>query len=112
MSKSNKTIGDLISYAMRAQRLCPADYGGAGSAYNSDRYRIKKAKAGAKAKADWWWHRTDEPLVNGEYYGTRLEIKDDSIYYCAGQYEPTEIWWAIADYFHYFRRDLEAQHNG
>lgn len=43
--------------------------------------------------------RSEETLVPGRYYGTRLIITDTAINYIPGQYAPVEVWRAVEDYF-------------
>jgi hypothetical protein len=42
---SKLTVGDLIDYAMSAQRLCGADYGYCRESYGRDRRLIMKGQA-------------------------------------------------------------------
>jgi len=97
--QSQLKIKDLISYAMSAQRLDGTYYHGSPDAYREDRNNIKRAKRAAKKAADFYWYYSDEPLLVGEYSGTRLLITEKMIEYTAGQHPPTEIWWALEDYF-------------
>ena len=99
MSDSNLKVSDLIEYAMRAQRLCGLDYAGAPEAYKQDRNNILRAKRAAKKAAGMYWYLEDSSLEVGEYSGTRLLITKDRLEYITGQYTPTEIWWAVEDYF-------------
>jgi hypothetical protein len=46
-----------------------------------------------------YWFSRETPLVVGEYVGGRLLVTESSLEYIVGQYEPTEIWWALEDYF-------------
>ena len=98
MKQSKLKISDLIEYAMRAQRLSGADYGGSHEAYKSDRNNVIRGKRAAKKAADFYWYYQDTHLVVGEYFGTRLFITENSLEYITGQYTPTEIWWALEDY--------------
>ena len=46
-----------------------------------------------------YWDFDDKALIPGEYFAGRLIITDKKIEYIPGQYAPTEIYWALEDYF-------------
>ena len=104
MTQSIMTIGQLLAFAKRQARLSFADYGER-EYYRQDRNRIIQAKRAALKALGWYQSKPDYPLMIGDYFGTRLSITHDSINYCAGQYAPTEIYWALEDYFKQFRRE-------
>jgi len=92
-------IYQLVAEIKRQARLCGSNYVGCLEAYKSDRNSIRRARREAKKQADYRWYRQDAELIPGEYYGTRLIITKNSIDYIPGQYAPTEVYWALADYF-------------
>lgn len=92
---SMKTIGELKHFIKQNARLSFADYGDRDS-YRGDYNLIRQAQR--ECKKSFWFYRDDQTLVDGEYFGGRLIIKGDKITYIAGQYAPTEVWWALSDY--------------
>lgn len=106
------TVSNLLRFAKRLSRLdsemyfpkggpvCPSDR----EAMSYDRNHIRRARYAAKKAAGMWWHQLNEPLKEGSYSGGRLIIEGNKMEYTAGQYAPTEIWWAIEDYFLSFSR--------
>ena len=107
MKQSNLTIGDLLDYAQRAQRLSYSNYVGCPDAYKQDRNAIKRAKNKAKKIADFYWFKKDAPLIIGKYSGTRLIVEKNKLDYIAGQYAPTEIWHAVYNYFESFKSEVK-----
>lgn len=74
------------------------------SNYDRDGYRIdnndrKKARIQASKAAGIYWQKSNFPIYQGEYFSSRLIITEDKIEYHAGQYAPTEIYWALRDYY-------------
>ena len=96
--ESKLTISDLKKFAKSNARLAFVNYGEPIS-YRMDRNNVLRGKYAATKAAGFWWNRGAEPLLIGEYFGTRLMIKENSIEYIPGQYAPVEIYWALADYF-------------
>lgn len=95
---STKTISDLQAFCKRQAKLSTLDYDAEG--LRSDRNRIRQAKRAAEKSAGMYWAAFPEkPLECGEYFGGRLIVKKNSIEYIPGQYAPTEIYWALEDYF-------------
>jgi len=92
---SKLTVGDLWDYARPLARIEYINYAPHKDAWNSD----KKARNKAKISAENWLRSHNEKLTCGEYFGTRLIITEDKIKYITGQYSPTEIYWALNDYF-------------
>lgn len=105
MGKSQMTLFDLKTFAKRQARLSFANYGEHES-YRQDRNRILRAKRAAIKAADLYWSSAleGELLVIGDYFGGRLQITKQGIEYTAGQYAPTEIYYALTDYFEQIRR--------
>lgn len=102
--KSTITIADLKRFAKREARLSFADYGDRES-YRQDRNNILRAQRAAKKAAGIYWTAFDSrELVQGSYSGGRLLITKTGIEYIAGQYAPTEIYWALESYFTDMRR--------
>lgn len=97
MKTTNKilTIGDLKAFAKSRSRLNFKNYGQR-ELYVSDYNHIRRAQYHCKKHK--LYNETDAPLVAGKYFYGRLIITKNSIEYIAGQYEPTEIWWAVLDY--------------
>jgi hypothetical protein len=92
------TLQDLKTFAKRNARLDSSNYAGDASAYRQDYYQVSKARK--QCEKFYRFIKAEEPLIDGEYYDTRLLIKNDKIEYIAGQYTPTEIYWAVLDYLH------------
>ena len=99
VSRKVQKIYDLKLFAKRQARIEFADYSGHVDAWNQDKNRRRVAREAAKKEAGYLWHQPDAPLVPGEYFRGRLTITHDSIEYTVGQYAPTEIYWALEDYF-------------
>lgn len=97
-------LADLKREIKRQARLCYADYGDSSEGYRTDRNNIIRARNAAKKTAGMYWHLDDKEVIPGEYFGTRLVITRDSIDYTAGQYAPTEVYWALEDYFHKYKQ--------
>jgi hypothetical protein len=99
---SKLTIGDLKSFA-RKERFDTSNYQGFPEGLKHDRLHRDRAKYCAKKHADFYWTRENTPLETGEYFNGRLIITENNIEYIPGQYAPTEIYWALADYFRVYR---------
>lgn len=93
------TIQDLLAFAKKQARLCTLDYDRQG--YIDDKNRIRRVKYAMRKAAGMYASPmfSNTILLKGEYYGGRLIISDTKIEYIPGQYAPTEIYWAVADYF-------------
>ena len=102
---SRLKIRDLRSFAKSQARLCGADYGGSREAYLMDRNNILRAQRACKKAADLYWSEmlSKTELICGEYFCGRLIITETGLQYIPGQYAPTEIYWALEDYFNKFR---------
>ena len=99
------TIQDLLRYAKAQARIERIDY------FDPRCPRQDEIKAWQRdcrlrdaARRDVFrqWPgrvKSDEALIPGSYYGTRLVITADDIDYTIGQYAPREIWQAVSDYF-------------
>ena len=101
--KSKLFISDLKRFAKQQARLSFADYGDRES-YGMDRNNVLRGKRAAEKAASFYWNLDDKPLAVGEYFGGRLIITKTSIKYIPGQYAPTEIYWALEDYFTKYRK--------
>jgi hypothetical protein len=99
-----KTIQDLLRFAQKQARIDQIDYFDPRcprpdeiKAWRHDCY----LRSAARRDLFRQWPgrvRSQEPLIPGRYYGTRLVISPDDIDYTVGQYAPREIWQAVADY--------------
>ena len=97
-------LSDLKREIKRQARLCGADYGMCQQGYRTDRNNVIRARNAAKKTAGMYWHMNDMVVVPGEYFSGRLIITKDSIEYIPGQYAPTEVYWALEDYFHKYKQ--------
>lgn len=89
------TIADLKSFVRSQSRRDYNDYGSR-SSWRTDSNRIQSQRRYVYRHFGKRWHNDNEQLVPGNYY--RLTITDTDIQYCAGQYAPIEIWWAVYNY--------------
>lgn len=96
----------LIKFCKREARLRGLDYLDNPDGYRQDRNNIINARKRAIKAAGMYW-KVDAPVRKGEYYGGRLIINNYDIEYFAGQYAPTEIYWALEDYFSEYRDPLK-----
>lgn len=98
--ESNKTHLDLLRFCRSQARFNMSNY-------NKESYRLdNNARRNARKAADkvaGIYHGSGSlgslPLICGKYFGTRLIITEDKIEYIPGQYAPTEIYWAMEDYY-------------
>lgn len=97
MKESIKTVGDLKAFARRQARFDMSNYDR--DSFRYDDCHRKRARYKAKKNASFYWNKEETPLVIGKYFNGRLHIRFNGIEYQAGQYAPTEIYWALADYF-------------
>lgn len=99
------TIQDLLAYASRNATISRDLYGDPRYPGPED-HRFWQADKSKRDRQRRYVFRTwpgrcrsDEPLIPGNYYGTRLVISQDGdIDYTAGQYAGLELWQAVADY--------------
>lgn len=108
---SKLTVSDLWEYARTTARIESKDYIPPEYATQDDvrawrgdiRHRTK-AKRAAQLVGNNCHFET--PLLIGKYFGTRLTVTKNLIEYCPGQYAPTEIYWALEDYFKQYYRSV------
>ena len=91
------TIKQLKDFCKKQARLSYADYDQEGLRIDSN--SIRRARFAAIKAAGMYWDFDDKALIPGEYFAGRLIITDKTIDYIPGQYAPTEIYWALEDYF-------------
>lgn len=99
------TTQDLLRFATQQARIEQIDYfdpryprADEIAAWRKDRRTRDNAR---RAVFKQWPARSrgDAELTPGSYWGGRLVITPTEIDYTPGQYAPTEIWAAVADYF-------------
>lgn len=91
------TTKQLKDFCKRQARLRYSDYDQESLKYDVN--NIRRARLAAIKQAGMYWDFDDKKLIKGEYFNGRLIIEDNSIDYIPGQYAPTEIYWALEDYF-------------
>ena len=100
------TIQDLLTYASRNATISRDLYGDPRCPGPDDHryWQADKSKRDRQRRhvfRTWPGRcRSQEELIPGNYYGTRLVISPvGEINYTAGQYAGLELWLAVADYF-------------
>lgn len=99
--ESSLTIRDLLKFCKSQAKFNMTNYYGSNEAYKLDSRSRRRGREAATRAAGLYMAETlkDTPLIQGKYFSTRLIIGYDKIEYIPGQYAPTEIYWALADYF-------------
>ena len=100
------TVQDLLAYASRHATIRRDLYGNPRFPGPED-HRLWQADKSKRDRQRRYVFRTwpgrccsDEELIPGNYYGTRLVITPEGeIDYTACQYAGLELWQAVADYF-------------
>jgi hypothetical protein len=87
-------ISEILAYCKSMARIEYRDYGEVTS-WRAD--KLSRNKARLKCLEYIRCHMLKNISIVGKFYGTRLEITENTIDYCAGQYPPTEIYWALFD---------------
>ena len=91
LTYSNKTIEDLKSYVRKTARRS------AGSICHYDTLKMRKNRNKLKREFESLWNSKEHKLINLRV--GRLEVSENKIFYCAGQFAPNEIHLAVLEYF-------------
>ena len=91
LTYSNKTIEDLKSYVRKTARRS------AGSIYHYDTLKMRKNRNKLKKEFKTLWNNKEQKLLKLKV--GRLEVSENKIFYCAGQFAPNEIHLAVLEYF-------------
>jgi len=91
LTYSNKTIEDLKSYVRKTARRS------AGSICHYDTLKMRNNRNKLKKEFKTLWNNKEQKLLNLKV--GRLEVSENKIFYCAGQFAPNEIHLAVLEYF-------------